>query len=253
MTTASSQFEGLLDRYFEAELAENPPYAALAGLKSGEGMLGHATLALEQKREARRVSLLRALDAISPRELSNEQQLDRLALRSRLLRELVRDRPLAKAGAFAVGAETLQRRVRDQLGLDYTLGQIEALALGEVRRVGARLAEACAKFGRRRSAEAVLAEARASWRPAKPLVELYRDETRRIAAGFRAARAVTFPENESLEVRPVPDFMRAVFPTAAYKEPGAFARRQRGVFWVNDLSLTKSTESEKRAEQQQHF
>src|SRR5258708_18438795 len=87
MTNASSQFEGLLDRYFEAELAENPPYAALAGLKSGEGRLGHSTLALEQKREARRVSLLRALDAVSPRELSNEQQLDRLALRSRLLRE----------------------------------------------------------------------------------------------------------------------------------------------------------------------
>jgi uncharacterized protein (DUF885 family) len=366
MTSASSQFEGSLDRYFEAELAENPPYAALAGLKSGEGRLGRATLALEQKREARRVSLLRALDAISPRELSNEQQLDRLALRSRLLREredyargrhtlepnapeqllgillhelqrgddeprraarnlrsllreasrflseagtlidrpervwlnimeqtmagagalweavgtflqrvnpaaddapkikaaqksshayreLVRDRPLAKAGAFAVGAETLQRRVRDQLGLDYTLGQIEALALGEVRRMGARLAEACAKFGPNRSAEAVLAEARASWRPAKPLLELYRDETRRVAAGFRAASAVTFPENECLEVRPVPDFLRAVIPTAAYKEPGAFARRQRGVFWVNDLSLTKATESEKRAEQQQHF
>jgi uncharacterized protein (DUF885 family) len=87
MANASSQFEGLLDRYFEAELAENPPYAAMAGLKSGEGRLGHATLALEEKREARRVSLLRALDSISPRDLSNEQQLDRLALRSRLLRE----------------------------------------------------------------------------------------------------------------------------------------------------------------------
>src|ERR1019366_3929057 len=43
-------------------------------------------------------------------------------------RERVRQRPLAPAGAFAIGAASLQRRVRDELGLDYTLGQGEALA-----------------------------------------------------------------------------------------------------------------------------
>ena len=30
-------------------------------------------------------------------------------------------------------------------------------------------------------------------------------------------------------------------------------KAQRGVFWVNDLSLTKQTDAEKLAEQQQHF
>ena len=52
----------------------------------------------------------------------------------------VKARPLAKAGSFAVGAAILQRRVRDQLGLDYSLGEIEALALSEIKRVGALLA-----------------------------------------------------------------------------------------------------------------
>jgi len=51
----------------------------------------------------------------------------------------------------------------------------------------------------------------------------------------------------------VPEFLRAVIPTAAYSQPGAFERRQRGIFWVNDLSLTKTNEAEKLAEQQQHF
>jgi uncharacterized protein (DUF885 family) len=64
---------------------------------------------------------------------------------------------------------------------------------------------------------------------------------------------VTFPKGETLEVRPVPEFMRHLFPTAAYSAPGAFEKRQRGIFWVNDLSVTKKTEAEKHAERQQHF
>ena len=79
-------------------------------------------------------------------------------------RDRVKHRPLAPAGSFAIGAETLQRRVRDELGLDYTLGQVETLALGEAERVGGLLKEACARFGRNRSA----AESRRTprqWRP----------------------------------------------------------------------------------------
>ena len=64
---------------------------------------------------------------------------------------------------------------------------------------------------------------------------------------------MTFPERERLEVKPVPEFLRTLIPTAAYSQPGAFEKRQRGVFWVNDLSLTKNTPQEKCAEQQQHF
>ena len=108
-------------------------------------------------------------------------------------RERVQQRPLAPAGSFAIGAAALQRRVRDELGLDYTLGQVEALALGEVERVGALLKAACARFGRNRSAESIIAEARANWRPGKPLLELYQEETRRMAEGFRRARAVIVP------------------------------------------------------------
>jgi uncharacterized protein (DUF885 family) len=168
-------------------------------------------------------------------------------------RDRVRQRPPAPAGSFAIGHVALQRRVRDELGLDYTLGQIEALALGEADRLGKLLQAACARFGRNRSADQIIAEARASWRPAKPLLELYQRETKSIAAGFREARAVSFPQGDVLHVKPVPEFLRSVIPTAAYQPPAAFVKAQRGVFWVNDLSLTKQTAAEKLAEQQQHF
>jgi uncharacterized protein (DUF885 family) len=367
MNKTSSRFEGLLSRYFETLLTDVPTFAAAyAGLPSGEGKLGRITSDFYTKRERERQATLRALENISPRELTNEQHLDRLALRSQLLKECedytrarhtlepnapdhllnillhelmrgddepqraaknlrsllkqapdfldeasttvrkpervwlrvmeqsvaggqilldgvkkflsgigqngtddvnieagkkalqryankARQRPMAPAGSFAVGATALQRRIRDELGLDYTLGQIESLALGEVQRVGDLLKKATARFGRNQSADEILARGRREWKPAKPLLGLYRHETDRIAKGFKGARAVTFPKGDELQIKPVPEFLRMVIPTAAYTQPPAFAKRQRGVFWVNDLSVTKTTEAEKLAEQQQHF
>ncbi len=367
MKKTSDQFEGLLSRYFGNLLEDIPTFAtAYAGVRDGEGELGRITTDFHKKRERERQSALQALENISPRELSNEQQLDRLALRSHLLKECedyargrhalepnapdhllnillhelmrgddeperaaknlrsllkqapdfldeaaatirnpervwlrvmeqsvaggpillegvkkfldgvapnptdtnriqaaqkalerykesVKRQTPAPAGSFAVGSTSLQRRIRDELGLDYTLGQVEALALGEIQRVGKLLQKATARFGRTKSADEILAMGRTEWRPKKPLLELYRDETDRVAKGFRHARAVTFPKGDELNVKPVPEFLRTLIPTAAYTQPAAFEKRQRGVFWVNDLSVTKKTEAEKLAEQQQHF
>jgi uncharacterized protein (DUF885 family) len=366
MNRTAKRFEGLLDRYFESLLDDAPTFAAVMGIRSAEGKLGQLNARLLTRRERERRAALSALETISPRELSNEQHLDRLALRSMLLHECedfagrrhtlepnapqqvldilfhelmrgddepkraarnlrslltqapdfleeaaalidrpervwlrvmeqavdggavllqgveqflqkvqpqpndktqvlatvralgkyrnrVKRRSIAPSGSFAVGAETLQRRVRDELGLDYTLGQIETLALGEAARVGGLLKEACARFGRGRSADTILTDLRAQWRPRQSLLELYGATTRKIANGFRAAHAVTFPKGDELVVKPVPAFLRTLIPTAAYSQPGAFEKRQRGIFWVNDLSVLKKTGAEKLAERQQHF
>lgn len=159
----------------------------------------------------------------------------------------------AAEGSFALGAEGLQRRIRDEMGLDDTLGEIESIALAEVRRLQTLLQKACGKIQPGSDAAELLECARREWDPGPDLLGLYRSETKRIADAFRSAGVVEFPAGESLDVRPVPEFMRHLFPTAAYSAPGAFERQQRGIFWVNDLSLTRDTESDRLAERQQHF
>jgi len=366
MSAHSNQFETLLDRYFKQLLAENPTLATEAGISSARGKLGPVSLDHERRWQQIRLKTLAELERISPGSLSNEQHLDRLALRSQLLREcedfersrfalnpsglnqvlhlllyelqrgedepsrvagnlrsLLRqtpaylaasarmiDRPervwrkimehtaagadslfqavseffkktgptraddkllagakrsfaayrkhvmsrrLAKPGSFAIGAESLQRRVRDELGLDYTLAEIESLANSEVKRIGDLLDQACRRFGKGLGADEVISRARKKWNPGGDLLGVYREQTVKVAAAVRGARAVTFPRGETLVVRPVPEFMRRLFPTAAYTAPGAFEKRQRGIFWVNDLSLTKKSLEEKLAERQQHF
>ena len=366
MNDASVRFENLLSRYFTQLLDENPSYAAYVGIDSARGKFGPATLVHEKRWHGIREKALADLESLSPRELTNEQHLDRLAFRGQLLRECedfeskryrlnpdaldhvlnlllhelqrsqdeprvvarnlrsllkqtpryladaaklierperdwrnimeqtaagapslfeavavflkkvlphrsdaaliaaaqkafavyrkkIMSRPLAKEGSFAVGPEVLQRRVREQLGLDYSLGEIESLALSEIKRVGALLHTAAKKFGRGKSSDEIITRARKAWNPGPDLLGVYRKETQYVAKSFRAAKAVTFPKGETLEVRPVPEFMRHLFPTAAYSSPGAFEKRQRGIFWVNDLSATKKSDAEKLAERQQHF
>ena len=354
----AKRFESLLSRYFEGALADNPVWANHTGLREGEGKLGCATLVHLQRQERRRRKTLAALDAFNPRELSNEQHLDRLALRAMLNKECedfalarhelnpgaldfllnalqyelqrgddqpararrnilgvlrgaprylaedaavltrpervwrnvmqqtyagagslfdavdtfikkpvtagarkaatkyhdtVMKRSLAPEGSFAIGAEAMQRRVREQIGIDYTLAEIESLAQAEAQRIGALLDQVCRKFGKGRSADAIIAKARAEWNPGEDLLGYYRRETARVADAFRAAKAVTFPKGDELQVRLVPEFMRHLYPTAAYSSPGALEKRQRGIFWVNDLSLTKTSAADKLAERQQHF
>ena len=88
LNRTAKQFEGLLARYFETLLHDNPTFSTIcAGLRDGEGKLGRLTLDFQKKRERERQSALRALEGVSPGELAGEQQLDRLALRSLLLKE----------------------------------------------------------------------------------------------------------------------------------------------------------------------
>ena len=366
MTSTSKTFEALLDDYFNTFYREHPADATHVGLSSGEGRFNPATLKALRSQHSRRRAALAKLDTVAPSALSNEQNLDRLAFRTRLLREceefdrgrhemdpagidvvlgfllkelqrgedkpkraatnirrLLRDtsrylsqaarlvtrpervwrsimadsykasgvffdavagflqangrqRPdatllaaanracqryhdsvlakrLAKPGSFAIGAAALQRRIRDELGLDYTLGQVEAVALSEIDRVGGLLRKACAKFGRNKSVEKIVDFARTSWKPEGDLLTLYRKTNREIIRKFKAAKAMTFPRGDSLAVTLVPEFMQHVIPMAAYSPPGPFDKRQRGYFWVNDLGRTKSSAAAKLAERQQHF
>jgi len=160
---------------------------------------------------------------------------------------------LAPRNSFALGAKGLQRRVYDELGLDYSLGQIEAIALSEAARVGGMLESLCRKYGGGKPAEVVIEKARTNWNPPDELLAYYQTETDRVARAFKSAKAVGFPAGDELQVRLVPEFMRHLYPTAAYSSPGPFEKRQRGIFWVNDLSLCKTSPADKRAELQQHF
>ena len=106
--------------------------------------------------------------------------------------------------------------------------------------------------GRKTAAE-ILRDARDSWIPGAPLLDLYTRSSEEWRRRVIASGLYPMPPGETLKVTPVPEFMREHFPTAAYSAPGAFEGRQRGIFWVNDLGLTKRNREEALREERQHF
>ncbi len=155
---------------------------------------------------------------------------------------------------FCVGRERFEALIRERLGLD--LGAREAQALGHtlVRRIEAEMATEARKLGKNKRPREILERAQTEWKPKQPsLFQEYEVETRRVREAFRKADVVTLPKGERLLVKLVPEFLRHQFPTAAYSQPGCYDEDQTGIFWVNDLSLTRESPADKAAEIRQHF
>ncbi|MEI6234894.1 MAG: DUF885 domain-containing protein [Planctomycetota bacterium] len=156
-------------------------------------------------------------------------------------------------GSFAIGTQRFEALIRERLGWDLTAAEAESTGRAYAARIKEEMATEAKKLHPTKTAIELLEEAAAEWTPSVPLIEEYKSQTQRVADACRAADLVSFPPGEKLLVKPVPAFMKHHFPTAAYSSPGAFEDDQTGIFWVNDLSLDKTTEAEKLAEIRQHF
>lgn len=154
--------------------------------------------------------------------------------------------------AFAIGRDAFEMLMRERLGLDLSLDEARANGRELIAQLEHELAAEARKAGVNNVRKAIERAAR-QWQPSRPLIEAYRETTKRIHGRLRELNLVSIPSGESLDVLPVPEFMRHQFPTAAYSAPPPFSRRQTGIFWVNDLSLTQSNPGRKADEIAQHF
>jgi uncharacterized protein (DUF885 family) len=157
-----------------------------------------------------------------------------------------------RSGDFAIGRERFEYLVRERTGLDWSLPEIEAEGRRLVSVITTELAKEARKHGRG-DVSRILVQARDSWTPEAPLLELYTQSSERWRDRVIKSELFPIPPGESLRVTPVPDFMRDHFPTAAYSSPGAFEKRQQGIFWVNDLGATKKNPAERLREERQHY
>jgi uncharacterized protein (DUF885 family) len=159
-----------------------------------------------------------------------------------------------KADGFCVGEERFDALIRERLGWDLSLYEAEALGRAQVARLSAELEVEAKKHAPGKKPRALLDGAARAWRLSEAdLLHEYQATTSRVKAAFSKANVVSFPAGDVLAVKPVPEFLRHQFPTAAYSAPGAYDPDQTGIFWVNDLSLIRETEQDKQAEIRQHY
>ncbi len=157
------------------------------------------------------------------------------------------------ADGFALGHEGFELMIRNRMAESWSVAEVMAMGRELIEHTRAELRDEARKLGGGDGAKMV-ERFRQSWNPGdQPLIAQYREATEAIRSAVIRKGLVTVPSGESLKVLPVPDFLRHQFPTAAYSAPGAFAQEQIGIFWVNDLSLTRRHATERDAERRQHF
>jgi len=156
------------------------------------------------------------------------------------------------AGGFAVGRSIFEELIRERLGFGWTLPEAAAAGRELISRLRADLEREAARLGHR-SARVALDQAAAEWSPPGSLLECYRKATFRLREMVSGSDFVSLPAGERLEIRPVPAFLRHQFPTAAYSAPPPYSRKQLGVFWVNDLSLSAPNDRTAALERSQHY
>ena len=158
-----------------------------------------------------------------------------------------------KPGDFSLGKERFEDLIRERLGWDLTVDEAVSMGRAMAERLRLEMDQEAKRLSPRKTAREILDEAAANWKPEHgDLISEYRFQTAQIRDAFKAADLVTFPVDERLVVKPVPDFLRHHFPTAAYSSPGCYEKEQLGIFWVNDLSIIRDRQADKDAEIRQH-
>ncbi|MEO6848870.1 MAG: DUF885 domain-containing protein [Chthoniobacterales bacterium] len=163
----------------------------------------------------------------------------------------VKKKKLGAADDYKTGRETLELLIRERLGLSLSIEEIEAIGRGQIAKIKRELQVEARRFGKK-SAEEILKNARNQWRPSGDLRDLYEKITFEIRDHLSRLKIVSPARREHLTVLEVPAFLRSQFPTAAYSQPGAFDKKQEGIFWVNDLGKGKAPALALK-ERQQHF
>jgi len=164
----------------------------------------------------------------------------------------IQSKPPGPSNGFSIGRDAFEILMRERLGFDQSLPEIEADGWALIQRLESEIAEESKRAGFATVADA-LESGVTAWTPNRPLIEIYRETTQSIKDRVIALDLMTMPLGESLDVLPVPPFLRHQFPTAAYSAPPPFSKKQRGIFWVNDLSLTTEDPRKKLAEVRQHY
>ncbi|MEA3186470.1 MAG: hypothetical protein QOD99_300 [Chthoniobacter sp.] len=158
-----------------------------------------------------------------------------------------------KVGGFAIGRDAFEYLMRERLGLPYSLVEAEAIGHSLIAKLRAELKTEAARFGRKSAVE-IIESAATKWCPGnESLLGEYENSTRKMREAFAAADLLTLPRGEKLKIMRVPEFLLHQFPTAAYQQPGPFAKDQTGIFWVNDLGAQQADAAKRRAEVRQHF
>jgi uncharacterized protein (DUF885 family) len=141
---------------------------------------------------------------------------------------------------FPIGQEAFDARLRDEHLLPYDAEGLEKMGWEVLRATQEEMRAQAERIAPGRTWHELIAETKRHHPSPERLLDVYRDEMRRVREFVVAKRLAPMPDGEELEIVETPPFDRSRTPYAAYLMPGAFDAVQRGFFYVTPVDATKS-------------
>lgn len=148
------------------------------------------------------------------------------------------------AGAFAVGEDLFNERLRDEHLVDYDADELLETGWEQFRDTRAQMEALAQEIDPEKSVKELLEASKERHPAAGDLLMAFEgamDAARRYIVEHDI---VTFPEEEELRLIETPAFLRPIIPYAAYMSPGILEEKQEGVFLVTPVD-PDATEEER--------
>lgn len=137
---------------------------------------------------------------------------------------------------FALGRELFDFKLRDEHLLPYDCASLLAFGERAVKQTLDALHDAAGRVDPAKSWVEIVEALRTDHPSEAELLSGYREGVAQALAFVKARGLVSVPSGEQLQVVETPTFLRPTVPYAAYMAPGAFDRRQEGLYYVTPVS-----------------
>ncbi len=148
--------------------------------------------------------------------------------------------------SFALGRELFDFKLRDEHLLPYDCESLLAFGENAVSSTLDSLRQEAERVDPERDWGAIVEALRTDHPPHGELLARYREGVDQAREFVQSRGLATIPGGEQLQVVETPAFLRPTVPYAAYMPPGAFDKRQEGLYYVTPVS--EKLKPEDRAE-----
>ena len=138
-------------------------------------------------------------------------------------------------GAFAIGAEYFNFKLKTDHMLPYTAEQILDYGHTQKRSTEEALSQIARQINKGKTWVQTVEDIKDHHPQASDLLSTYKTEMERARKFIQDKDLVSIPPAEELEVIDTPAFYRPVLPYAAYMNPAPFERQQKGYFFVTPV------------------
>lgn len=135
--------------------------------------------------------------------------------------------------SFAAGEELFTEILKTDYLLDTGIEEIKEIANKNLEEINKNLVNLAKKIDPSKSWKEIYELLKNDNPPSEEIFPMYKNYIEELKDFISSGDIITLPEEDSLEVSEVPDYLKTIITIAGYFSPGHYDPVQKGIFWIN--------------------